>query len=118
MSQFGVADDAPCADMRFLAPVKRSAPFRGVRPRLAGQAPHPALDAWQDGEFHFFVFGLTNGPAREQPVAVFVMHPDTPDHPVSAVTVTPLANGQAEIRDLHEPANFYHAPMPGAQASH
>ena len=49
----------------------------------------------------------------DRPVAVFAMHPGSAGHPVSAVTVTPLLNGQAEIRDLHEPANFYHAQMPG-----
>ena len=114
LSQWGVDEDAPCADGRFLVPLKRSAAFRGLRPRLAGRAPHKPVDAWQDGEFHLFVFELTNGVAADRPVAVFAMHPGTPDHPVSAVTVTPLGDGEAEIRDLHEPATVYRTPMPGA----
>jgi hypothetical protein len=114
--QFGVAEDLPCADSSFLAPLKRSREFRGLRPRLAGRPPHPVYDSWLDDGFHFFVFQLapraeTAGAAG---VAVFAMHPDQRD-PVSAVTVVPTDTGShAAVTDLRDPANSYIAPLPGS----
>ena len=79
--QFGVAEDSPCADSGYLVPLKRSPEFRTLRPRLAGEAPHPAVDSWLDDGFHFFVFQLAaeNGNASADGVAlaVFAMHPSS-----------------------------------------
>jgi hypothetical protein len=113
-----VATDAPCADFAFLTPLKRSQAFRDLRPRLAGEAPHPVYDSWQDNGFHFFVFVLADGVADPGPLtsehasfAVFAMHAEL-EHPVSAVTIIPVQNGDAEITDLLPPGGSYVAPYP------
>jgi len=116
--QFGVAEDLPCADSAFLAPLKRSPEFRGLRPRLAGQPPHPVYDSWLDDGFHFFVFQLVPhaAGAEDGGLAVFAMHPDQHE-PVSAVTVVPTDTGShAAVTDLRTPANSYIAPLPGPPA--
>jgi len=98
-------------------PLKRSAEFRGLRPRLAGSAPHPVADSWLEDGFHFFVFGLKpradgDDPSSDGGVAVFVMHPESPD-PVSADTVVPTETGEhAEIRNLRGPVSSYITPLP------
>ena len=94
-------------------PLKRSPEFSELRPRLAGEAPHPVSDSWLDDEFHFFVFALA---ARDEGegaisdangVAVFAMHPEKPD-PVSAITVVPSENGaEAEVTNLSAPGDSY-----------
>ena len=112
-----MGDDAPCADAAFLVPLKRSPEFRRVRPRLAGSAPHPVVDSWQDDGFHFFVFAVAGAAARqgETPVAVFAMHPES-EGPVSAVTVTPTVTGMhAQITNLREPFDTYTAPLPSPE---
>lgn len=97
-------------------PLKRSPEFRGVRALLAGTAPHPVLDSWQDDGFHFFVFALDwAGRPQEIPVAVFAMHAES-DGPVSAVTVTPTVAGtHAQVANLREPFDTYTAPLPRYQ---
>jgi hypothetical protein len=106
-------DDAPCADVKLLVPLKRSAEFARIRKRVAD--PHH-LDAWQEDSLHFFVFLLRPeqedapvesngaGPAAqdETPVAVFAMHATTAGvH--SAVVVTPGASDPTRtIVDLRE----------------
>lgn len=98
-------------------PLKRSPEFRTIRSGLLGRAPHRPVDSWQEDGFHFFVFALTaNGlnPAdvsNETPVAVFAMHHDVGE-PVSGVTVTPRADGTAEVRSLRDPDVTYSAPLP------
>ena len=98
-------------------PLKRSPEFRQIRPGLLGRAPHHPVDSWREDGFHFFVFALTaNGanPAAvtsETPVAVFAMHDDVSE-PVSGVTVTPRADGSAEVRSLRDPDVTYNAPLP------
>lgn len=67
--------------------------------------------------FVFALVAVEGLPTTDAPVAVFAMHPESEDHPVSAVTVTPLGNGEAEIRDLHDPNNVYTALLPGAGPS-
>ena len=115
--EFAVANDLPCADSAFLVPLKRSAEFRRLRPRLAGGAPHPVADSWLDDGFHFFVFALepqANGDGRpgEAGAAVFAMHPESPE-PVSAITVIPTRTGdQAEITNLRAPTGSYIATLP------
>lgn len=118
-TQFGVGDGVPCADAAFLVPLKRSPEFRGLRSRLAGQAPHGPADSWQDDGFHFFVFALRgeNGHvaarSEEVPVAVFAMHPEAEGLVVSAVVVSPTERGtHAEITNLREPSESYIAPLP------
>jgi hypothetical protein len=117
--EFAAADDLPCADSAFLVPLKRSAEFRHLRSRLAGQAPHPVADSWLDDGFHFFVFGLApgglgNGGAADPGVAVFAMHRDSPD-PVSAIVVVPTDRpGLAEITNLRGPGGSYVAPLPAS----
>jgi hypothetical protein len=115
-AQLVPAEDLPCADNGFLDPLKGSAEFDMIRPRLAGDHH---VDSWQEDGLHFFVFqlkpanGAMNGHATEMesPVAVFVMHSDQQE-PVSAIVVTPLADGSdAEIRDLRTPDMVYEAPM-------
>src|SRR5215216_2066736 len=110
------AEDLPCADDAFLAPLKGSTEFGMIRSRLV--SGHHG-DSWQEDGFHFFVFqlkpvdGTMNGHATttEPPVAVFVMHADQQE-PVSAIVVTPLPDGQeAEIQDLRTPDSVYQAPM-------
>ena len=95
-------------------PLKRSREFRALRPRLAGQAPHPVYDSWLEDGFHFFVFLLASerdASDRDAGMAVFAMHPDQQD-PVSAVTVVPTeASRTAEVTDLRE-GGSYIAPLP------
>lgn len=114
-SQFGVAEDLPCADFKFLGPLKRSPEFRALRPRLAGKAPHPLYDSWLDDGFHFFVFQLVPEAGRvatQAGLAVFAMHPDVKGS-ASAVTVVPTEDGkQAEITDLKKEGSSYVAPLP------
>lgn len=117
MAQFGVAEDLPCADNKFLVPLKRSPEFRVLRPSLVGEAPHPVLDSWLDDGFHFFVFQLKNSGASAgsgaAALAVFAMHPDQRE-PVSAVTVVPTETGRhARITDVRDPTSSYEAPLPG-----
>jgi hypothetical protein len=120
--QFGVAEDLPCADSSFLAPLKRSPEFRGLRPQLAGKPPHPVYDSWLDDGFHFFVFQLAPDPtpagtAAAGGLAVFAMHPDQRE-PVSAVTVVPTGGGShAQITDVRDPHNTYTAPLPRSGAT-
>jgi hypothetical protein len=100
-----------------LAPLKRSREFRDLRPRLAGTPPHPVFDSWLDDGFHFFVFALrpvesSDGALRNGAVAVFAMHPQSPE-PVSAITVVPVNGGNdAEITDLRPPGGSYIATLP------
>ena len=122
-AQFGVAEDLPCADSSFLAPLKRSPEFRTLRPRLAGKAPHPVIDSWLDDGFHFFVFQLAENEhpdgatAGSVALAVFAMHPDQQE-PVSAVTVVPTeTGGHAQITDVRDPSSSYIAPLPGSTAA-
>jgi hypothetical protein len=114
--EFAVASDLPCADSSFLAPLKRSPEFRGLRPRLAGKPPHPVYDSWLDDGFHFFVFQLRNEDSRADTeaiaLAVFAMHPDQRE-PASAVTVASTETGRhARITDLRDPESSYVAPLP------
>jgi hypothetical protein len=101
-------------------PLKRSAPFRQLRPRLAGRAPHPVADSWLDDGFHFFMFVLApaasaKGEQADPGVAVFAMHPDSPE-PVSAITVVPTERPElAEITNLRPPGGSYIAPLPRKQ---
>jgi hypothetical protein len=116
-----VANDLPCADSKFLMPLKRSPEFRDLRPRLAGSPPHPVADSWLDDGFHFFVFALKPEPngdgPREAGAAVFAMHPESPE-PVSAITVIPTPTGEhAEITNLSAPTGSYLAPLPGDAGS-
>ena len=100
-------------------PLKRSAEFRSLRPRLAGTAPHPVADSWLDDGFHFFVFALQaraddQAATPEGSVAVFVMHPESPEL-VSAITVIPTETAQhAQITNLRAPSGSYIAPLPRA----
>jgi hypothetical protein len=114
--QFGVAEDAPCADFAYLTPLKRSHQYRQLRPRLLGKPPHPVFDSWLDDGFHFFVFQLRPGPGRPEALtglAVFAMHPDMEGGPVSAITVEPTEDGHsAEITDLRLEGSTYVAPLP------
>jgi hypothetical protein len=122
-NRFGLTEDLPCADLSLLAPLKRSAEYRGLRPRVADLRP---LDHWQEEGLHFFVFPLRHddpapangsGPSGgsatspEPPVAVFAMHPEE-RAPVSAVVVTPVAGGEARVLDLRRPESAYTAPYP------
>ena len=98
-----------------MLPLKRSVEFRSLRSRLAGRAPHPVFDSWMDEGYHFFVFTLasadeSDGVRREPGVAVFAMHPESPDV-VSAVTIVPTDDAHAEITNLRDPDNAYIAPM-------
>jgi len=111
-SQYGSGDDLPCADFSLLVPLKRSRNYGAIRPRVADLKP---IDAWQEESFHFFVFQLRPGEGvegcmTEPPVAVFVMHPESPV-PVSAVVVTPGVDGEhAEVTDLRNDGHAYTAP--------
>lgn len=48
---------------------------------------------------------------KETPVAVFAMHHDVGE-PVSGVTVTPGADGTAEVRSLRDSDVRNNAPLP------
>jgi hypothetical protein len=115
-SQFAAGDDLPCADVKLLVPLKRSAEFAAIRRRVAD---HHHLDSWQDDDLHFFVFLLhpkegVEADPKNPPVAVFAMHPEI-DVPLSAVVVTPKDRGvQAEIQDINAPDEAYTAPIPSA----
>jgi hypothetical protein len=97
----------PCADAALLAPLKTSAEFAAIGPRLLTDDP---LDTWQEDELHFFVFQLRragveneHGAESEAPVAVFVMSGASPA-PISAVVVEPSEGGlEPEIHDLRTP---------------
>jgi hypothetical protein len=104
-------DDLPCADTKLLVPLKRSAEYRAIRPRVAD--PHH-LDSWQQDGFHLFVFQLRpsdGGPPAEAPVVVFTMHPEYPG-PLSAVVVSPSSAGVIEVADLSHPGASYTLPRP------
>jgi hypothetical protein len=95
-------------------PAKRSPEYRAIRPRVAQLAP---VDSWLEDGLHFFVFRLkppddSQVAAELAPLAVFAMHPDS-NAPVSAVVVTPSADGtQAEVRDLRAADSAYTVPLP------
>jgi hypothetical protein len=112
-----VEPEAPCADYALLVPLKRSRVYGAVRKRVADLRP---ADAWQQDGLHFFVFTLRPpdgapgtggagaggaGAPAEGPLAIFAMRPEARE-PVSAVVVTPSAEGGAdpEITDLRQPA--------------
>jgi hypothetical protein len=107
----------PCADSKFLVPLKRSPEFRALRPRLTGKAPHPVYDSWLDDGFHFFVFVLAppqdgKGAAAEGGYAVFAMHPESAE-PVSAITLFATETGrEVAITDLRPPGGSHIAPLP------
>ncbi len=67
---------------------------------------------------HFFVFELAAAnsgalSSLDPAVVVFAMHP-AESAPISAVVVTPSANGEeAEVLDLRHPDSVYSAPMVG-----
>ena len=75
------------------------------------------FDSWLEDGFHFFVFALApqgsgDGATRDGGVAVFAMHPESPDL-VSAVAIVPTESGShAEITNLREPGGSYIAPLP------
>jgi hypothetical protein len=115
-AQLAPAENLPCADEKFLGPLKASAEFASIHVRLVSDHH---IDSWLEDGLHFFVFQLNavNGPwnghatAGEPPVAVFVMHADQKE-PVSAVVVTPLPDSEeAEIQDLRDPDTVYEAPI-------
>ena len=114
-TQHGPADDLPCADFTLLAPLKKSADYRTIRPRIANPQ---AIDSWQEDDLHFFVFELraaegAASSAAEPPVTVFTMHPEEPA-PISVVVVTPSASGEeAEIMDVRQPETAYSVPVFG-----
>ena len=111
-----MTSELPCADSKFLVPLKRSPEFRALRPRLAGKAPHPVYDSWLDDGFHFFVFVLApaqnrDGASGEGGYAVFAMHPDSAE-PVSAITLVATETGRdVEITDLRPPGGSHIAPL-------
>lgn len=113
-NQFAVGEDVPCADPGLLGPLKRTAIFRSLRPRLAGGAPHPVFDSWLDDGFSFFAFQLLPEPDVEAAgagLAVFAMHPEM-ENPVSAIEVTPTVSGMhARITDLKGEVAAYIAPF-------
>ncbi|MBX6722051.1 MAG: hypothetical protein IRY92_02245 [Dactylosporangium sp.] len=110
-SDYAPSQDLPCADSALLAPLRRSPEFAAIAERVVGDGP---VDTWQEDDLHFFVFRLgpeEDAPATpEPPVAVFVMAPGQTE-PVSAVTVTPTAEGDAaEVVDIRDPDSGYTAP--------
>jgi hypothetical protein len=95
--------------------LRASAEFQSIAARVADSEP---ADAWQEDGLHYFVFTLHRNGVRpapdETPVAVFVMDGEKAA-PVSAVMVTPLAEGrEAMVVDLREPESGYTASMPRA----
>jgi hypothetical protein len=110
-TQYGPAGDLPCADFALLVPLKKSADYRTIRPRIANPK---AIDSWQEEGLHFFVFALRDlAGMAEPPVAVFTMHPEEPA-PLSVVVVTPSPDGEmAEVLDLRQPESAYTAPLVG-----
>ena len=107
-SETTVPEEVPCADAALLAPLKTSAEFAAIGPRLLTDVP---LDTWQEDKLHFFVFqlqpkasaGNEHGAESEAPVAVFVMSDASPA-PISAVVVEPSEGGlEPEIHDLRTP---------------
>lgn len=96
-------DGLPCADFKLLAPLKRSAEYRAIRPRVSEIKP---LDAWQLDALHYFVFALkrpADAPADAgDPVALFIMGTDPA--PISALVIAPKPDGaQADVQDLRKP---------------
>jgi hypothetical protein len=98
----------PCADDALLTPLKSSAEFAAIGPRLLADDP---LDTWQEDGLHFFVFqlqpkasaGNEQEAESEPPVAVFVMSDASPA-PISAVVVEPSEGSlEPEIHDLRTP---------------
>jgi hypothetical protein len=117
--QTEVGEGLPCADLALLAPLKRSLEYRSIRQRVASPRP---VDTWFAQELHFFVFQL-HGPHRagsngaEPPVAVFTMHPETPE-PISAVVITPSPDGaEAEVMDMRQPDRAYTAAFQDGAAA-
>jgi hypothetical protein len=114
-SEYAAGDDLPCADVKLLVPLKRSAEFARIRKRVAD--PHH-LDSWQEDGLHFFTFLLYPAEAAEAngadaPVAVFTMHPELAA-PLAAVVVAPQANGaEAKVTDLRAPDSAYTVPLSG-----
>ena len=98
-------DERTSADFALLGPLRQSPEYQAIHSRLAD--PDPA-DAWQEDDLHFFVFQLlpvegAGATLVEPPVAVFTMSPEEPA-PVSAVVVTPSANGEEPtVLDLRQP---------------
>lgn len=109
--QYSPGDELPCADAALLVPLKRSAPYRAIRDRVAQITP---IDAWQDAGLHFFVFPLqpvAGGAVDGPPVAVFAMEPHAREL-LSAVVVTPRPGiEEAEVTDLLLPGVSYTAPL-------
>jgi tetratricopeptide (TPR) repeat protein/glycosyltransferase involved in cell wall biosynthesis len=113
LSQFTVSDDLPSAAVTLLEQIRKSREYAAIADSVAQPLP---IDSWLQDDLHFYVFQLNGetGPGNNQiepPTAVFTMHPDLSE-PVSAVVVTPRADGQeAEIRDLRESHQAYTAPL-------
>jgi hypothetical protein len=108
VSDAAVSAELPCANLALLTPLKASAEFTTIAPRLAADRP---LDAWQEDDLHFFVFQLRPDDGEEMeheaesesPVAVFVMD-SASDAPISAVVVRPSGDGaEVAVHDLRTP---------------
>jgi hypothetical protein len=103
----------PDINLELLTAVKESQEFQVILNQLATSLP---TDSWQEDDAHFFVFQLLSADASssnsyEPPVAVFAMRPPNLI-PISAVIVTPNANGQeAEVVDLRQLDSGYVAPI-------
>jgi len=97
--------------MALIVPLKKSPEYRAIRPRVASPM---AVDSWQDGGVHFFVFQLNPlegavAVPNDPPVVVFAMNPEEPG-PLSAVVVTPKPGGEeADVLDLRQPDSAYSA---------
>jgi hypothetical protein len=103
----------PEVDLALLTAVQVSQEFQSIQSRLAKRLP---TDSWQEEGAHFFAFELlpadgSSPNGHEPPVAVFAMRSSEPV-PISAVIVTPTADGeQAEVVDLRDPGSSYVAPI-------
>jgi hypothetical protein len=99
----------PDINLELLRTVKESQEFQAIQSRLAQSLP---TDSWQEDDAHFFAFQLlpadeSSPNSHEPPVAVFAMRLPEPV-PISAVIVTPSADGQeAEVVDLRQPDSGY-----------
>lgn len=96
-----------------LVPLKRSAEYGRIRPRVANLLP---IDSWQIGEHNYFVFELRpdEGASAGGPVPAALFQVSWEQYePLTAVVIrSGTAAGQVDVEDLRIPGHRYSLPLP------
>jgi hypothetical protein len=90
--------------------VKRAPAYRTIRPRIAEPTP---VDAWQEGDAHYFVFELQPGAevADEPPVALFVVNEKGPALTAAVVVSVDVGREYARVQEIQRPEVIHTLPL-------